>query len=390
MTTTIETLVAAERYRYLSLLTPSAFRRTTLFAMPHQTVLRLLCGLHGKDVDELISKYYRQPVRRLRELRALQDSMAELQAADGSSFRKTAWSWAHYASNVQDYSAAFRRLAGAKGDNSVWFATRSGFGIFEKGTPIYRDGRTFMTLPDSNMASTDAMEYYAFSKHPEPSIYFLQVPSIELFGKILHQHLTNPLPPDCHYQWWEQRAVEELRGISLDGVGLDEIITMTYELFMAHELGHSLQMYGLAPILDMVREFGVSDEELFRGGIPTEYELASWSRIVEGKGTVQDVSFVLGDLFANATVWLTGATERMLRMLRAFTWLLVRPTREKAVCPRGNIAFLRFSGQDDSDALMKTLRLVLRTAVEKPASLAEVLWRWQCEDWGTLESMYRT
>jgi hypothetical protein len=382
-------LITEERQQYCRLLTPSALERATLFAKPHQTVLRVLSNQTNRDLDGLVYDYYRNPQKRVKALQICQNLVASKQVIRSSFTQNEPWGPAQYSDGMRSATKRFRRLASEMGKAFISITTHSGFGTFRKGASMRRDGGSFVRLPDCRMASTDAMEYYSFSTHFDPFTYFLQVPCVELLGITFYHHIRNSLPRACRYKWWQERAIEEIRALSLDTNDPNEMISATYELFISHELGHSLRIRGKSPILDLGKEFGFSPDDVFRGGLPNKYEIAGWQRIVEGRGAIKDVTFVLGDLLANATLWLSGAPEDTINMLRAFTWLLVRPPSGHATCPRGNTAFLRFTGLGERDGLMNILRTIFRITRDRPSDLAQFLLQRQIQDWKALESMYR-
>ncbi|QFG20430.1 hypothetical protein [Actinomadura sp. WMMB 499] len=271
--------------------------------------------------------------------------------------------------------------AGRAGDGIVQWAGHASFAALRTGTAVRRDGRRF-TAAHELAASVLARRHYALSVPGHPGFLY-QPASIEVvaagYGWLAeHGERAPGLTPGQRHAGALLREIPHGAGPAL-------------ELFAAHELGHTLDAGGHAPVLEALRRTGHDPADAFRHGLTGPRHLAAWDRLAAGRGgpaeRTFDVTFVLSDLLAAWTRITACPDGPASRLQVAYLWQLAAPPGTPDA-RRGTAASLRAAERVEPSALAREIEEILAAARTAPHTVGARFEALEARSWDLLRERF--
>jgi hypothetical protein len=343
----------------------------------------------GNDLFEFVSEYYHNPNLRLAVLEQLQREVGKTRPDSSARARrrirvqvKAGLGHISLPESISLFNVVRRSLPAHK---FVSFANRFGFAVYPIANDFSWQGARFMELANVDKASIGAMMFYGFNLALEETFYLLTIP-IRILAYTFYLYGKHGLPKGVCHKPWHDRIQKEVRWLIATNDRPEHVYQHTRRMLMAHEIGHTYAFCDVSPIPDIVHKVGGNVHELYRANFPDQRDLLAWNRLQDGTGSLRDLSFLLGDLFANITVLRGGIDDNTLSVMRAFHWWLVHPpcTGER---PRGNVTFLQASiGQTQTLEVLRLLEEVVAALNVDPRRAAKQMIRMDDLNWSKLKS----
>ncbi|OPC76730.1 hypothetical protein B4N89_45430 [Embleya scabrispora] len=241
-----------------------------------------------------------------------------------------------------------------------------------------RHGHPFHTTQEI-AASGHGRGYYAFSLPDHPG-FLLQPDAITIVATVLAR-LARGCAPGRRPTPAHLAGVARLR--TLDRAGCD-LHALTIDMFVAHEVGHTLDIDGDAPLRDLLEHTGHDPDRAFTHGFPTTHRLAAWQRLRHGAADTRDITFVLGDVLSNTILALTRPPDDpTVTLTGAYLWQLAGPPPADAA-PRGFATGLRALEHLELPDLLTRLADILTTAHTRPVDVAPRIRALEAHSWELL------
>lgn len=345
--------VHGDRSRFLLGLTPDVLGACMELDLPHQTLLRFAYE-HAADAA-VVAAYHASPQFRVSLLRNLQERAHNEEARASTSVEHV-------------------------------FANDYGFAAFSLAGERRRDRFRVALIDDTSRFSTGALEFFTFNLHGWPDTIFEQRPQVTLLAATLFQMIHRGRAEGVAYHPVHDRVFEELRTPALGDLDATAIEDGVCEFLELHEAGHTYRCGDTQPVLDLLHRRGLGPEVMPILDFPTLHQLASWDRIAAGRGSVEDVLFLYGDLVANMTLIASGVCTATLALLRAFNWSIIRPPQPRSR-PSGLSSFLVYSSGNRLDEFRRDLGNIIDTALAHPSALAARMQALELRQWDALQSV---
>lgn len=384
-------LVAEDRLAYLESIQLADLRECMLLDLPHQSILRIAASKLNIDLFELVSEYFHDSRFRESLLKEILDDARRSTGSETDALGcikvrvQSGLGHTSFATHVKLFDVLRRKL---QNNEYVSFANRFGFAAYHLQPGFSWNGGYFIELNDLSLSSIGAMMFYGFNVGKTSTLFLLTIP-IRILAYTLYLYGKNGLPEGIRHQPWHLEIHREINRL-VDACDHPEFVYRhTRHMLMAHEIGHSYSYCDVSPILDIVREAGGDVEELYKGDFPTDSDLNAWARLQAGTGTLRDVSFLFGDLFANLTAIMGGLDNHSLGVMRAFHWWLTRPPKT-GQRPRGNVTFLVASCSDplERSRVLKQLKDIITALYINPTKAADQMSRMEILTWRKVERQF--
>jgi hypothetical protein len=377
-------IVEADKARFACTITSEVLKRGGLLDLPHQSVLRFARLGVRKHGDAIVREYHSNPTFRveLRDLVRDQVGVALLHGLSNASVRA-----GEGLKDQGDLRHAFDVVA-RRINEPDWqvISTPNAFALLRSATVFHRANVRFNIIEDDTIASTGALMFYGFS-YQAKCVSYLMMPSLRLLAWTLQSYAVNGPPPECGDAVRERLiAVEAQRALRFANTIQCEAAVI--EMIVMHEIGHHTYATPDSYIVSVLRSCGVSDDDYYLGGMPTETDLGAWQRVCAGSQSVRDVHFLLGDFLANLTALSMGCSRTTLGLLRAFHWwLLWRPKANRR--SRGVSWLLGLTENGVCWELAQdVLESVFVTAVRRPNAVHAVMRSWDDYFWRRIARTY--
>lgn len=267
----------------------------------------------------------------------------------------------------------------------ICFSNNAGFGFFNV-SEIKEMHKVQCHICDSSRyASLGALMYYGFTH--EKNACFIPS-SIKVLAMVLQAQLGRLDIWKGNITCAKDMIAEELSGylsFYKGNISHSVLYKNVLDFLVLHEQGHYLSNENHRFWIEDALSFaGIDKSYLYQVRFPPKELLGAWGRIREGKGSVEDALFLLGDYIANMNI-LYCISRPQLYLMKLFHWWLVKKPGIKSR-PRGFSAFLCHAINPRLNDASKELGKILLVAKNDPANLARTLVDFEEKYWNELIS----